>query len=197
MKNVASKLSKQLKTFKIKSLLQNKYVLYILVLVSLLTILDLANKKDFNSVIAFVIVGFLVSFFNKNMIVILLCALLFTSILKYANKAIRKEGMENEKKEKKEGMENEKKEKKEGMKEKKDEEKSDEEAMENKDEEKSVVKEEETLAKKKETYDMLKKDFDEFQDIQKNILENMKEIDPLLEKAENFITKFEQYKKDK
>ena len=193
MKNVASKLTKQMKNFKLKSLLQNKYVLYVLVLVSLLNILDLANKKDFNSVIVFVIVGFLVSFFNKNMIVILLCALLFTHVLKYVNKVVRKEGMENEKKEKKEGMENEKKEKKEGLENKK----KDEEAIENEDSEKSDVKEEESLAKKKETYDMLKKDFDEFQDIQKNILENMKEIDPLLEKAENFITKFEQYKKDK
>lgn len=191
MKNVASKLTKQMKTFKLKSLLQNKYVLYILVLVSLLNILNLANKKDFNSVIVFIIVGFLVSFFNKNMIVILLCALIFTHVLKYVNKVVRKEGMENEKKEKKEGLENKKKD------EEKDEEKKDEEAMENKDSEKSGATEEETLAKKKETYDMLKKDFDEFQDIQKNILENMKEIDPLLEKAENFITKFEHYKKDK
>jgi flagellar biosynthesis component FlhA len=191
MKNVVSKLTKQMKTFKLKSLLQNKYVLYILVLVSLLNILDLANKKDFNSVIVFVIVGFLVSFFNKNMIVILLCALVFTHVLKYVNKVVRKEGMENEKKEKKEGMENEKK----------DEEKEnedDEEAMNNKDsDKKDLTEEEETMAKKKETYDMLKKDFDEFQDIQKNILENMKEIDPLLEKAENFITKFEHYKKGK
>lgn len=180
MKNVVSKLTKQMKTFKLKSLLQNKYVLYILVLVSLLNILDLANKKDFNSVIVFVIVGFLVSFFNKNMIVILLCALIFTHVLKYVNKVVRKEGMENEKKN--EEKENE----------------DDEEAMNNKDsDKKDLTEEEETMAKKKETYDMLKKDFDEFQDIQKNILENMKEIDPLLEKAENFITKFEHYKKGK
>ena len=180
MKNVVSKLTKQMKTFKLKSLLQNKYVLYILVLVSLLNILDLANKKDFNSVIVFVIVGFLVSFFNKNMIVILLCALIFTHVLKYVNKVVRKEGMENEKKN--EEKENE----------------DDEEAMNNKDSDKKyLTEEEETMAKKKETYDMLKKDFDEFQDIQKNILENMKEIDPLLEKAENFITKFEHYKKGK
>jgi flagellar biosynthesis/type III secretory pathway M-ring protein FliF/YscJ len=154
-----------------------------------LNILELANNKDFNSVIIFVIVGFLVSFFNKNMIVILLCALLFTRILKYVNKVVRKEGMENEKKEKKEGMENEKE----------DEEKEDDkDTMDNKDsDKKDLTEEEETMAKKKETYDMLKKDFDEFQDIQKNILENMKEIDPLLEKAENFITKFEHYKKGK
>ena len=54
---------------------------------------------------------------------------------------------------------------------------------------------EEELLKKKQTYDELKSDFTEFQSIQKDILNNMKEIDPLLAKAETFINKFEQYKK--
>ena len=106
MKNVASKLTKQVKNFKLKSLLQNKYVLYVLVLIALLNILTLANGKDFNSVIVFVIVGFLTSFFSKNMIVILLTALLFTHALKYVNKMLRKEGMEDKEEEEKEGMKN-------------------------------------------------------------------------------------------
>tara|TARA_B100000902_G_C26879086_1_gene701667 strand:- start:350 stop:658 length:309 start_codon:yes stop_codon:yes gene_type:complete len=50
------------------------------------------------------------------------------------------------------------------------------------------------IKKKQETYEKLKSDFTEFQSIQENILKNMKEIDPLLTKAENFIEKFEQYK---
>ena len=50
--------------------------------------------------------------------------------------------------------------------------------------------------KKKELYDNLKKDFVEFQNIQQNILAAMKEIDPLLNRAETFITKFESLKKD-
>ena len=198
MKNVASKLMKPVKNFKLKSLLQNKFVLYVLVLVALLNILMLANGKDFNSVIVFVIVGFLTSFFSKNMIVILLTALLFTHALKYITRMVRKEGMEDKKK--KEGMKNNKN-KKEGM-ENEDVEEEEapatednvEDAKEEEREEKMDSKEEELL-KKKQTYDELKSDFTEFQSIQKDILQNMKEIDPLLEKAETFINKFEQYKK--
>src|SRR6056300_433998 len=187
MKNVASKLMKPVKNFKLKSLLQNKFVLYVLVLVALLNILMLANSKDFNSVIVFVIVGFLTSFFSKNMIVILLTALLFTHALKYVNRLVRKEGMKN-KKNKKEGMENDEEE----------EAPASEDNVEDEKEEKKEVKmdsKEEELLKKKQTYDELKSDFTEFQSIQKDILQNMKEIDPLLEKAETFISKFEQYKK--
>src|SRR6056300_719693 len=184
MKNVASKLMKPVKNFKLKSLLQNKFVLYVLVLVALLNILMLANGKDFNSVIVFVIVGFLTSFFSKNMIVILLTALLFTHALKYITRMVRKEGMEDKKK-------------KEGIEEKEEApatEDNVEDAKEEEREEKMDSKEEELL-KKKQTYDELKSDFTEFQSIQKDILQNMKEIDPLLEKAETFINKFEQYKK--
>ena len=57
-------------------------------------------------------------------------------------------------------------------------------------------KKEAELKKKQETYDKLKNDFNEFQSIQHDILKNMKEIDPLLTKAENFIAKFEQFKKN-
>lgn len=197
MKNVASKLMKPVKNFKLKSLLQNKFVLYVLVLAALLDILMLANGKDFNSVIVFVIVGFLTSFFSKNMIVILLTALLFTHALKYVNRLVRKEGMEDKKKE--EGMKN-KKDKKEGMENEDGEEEAPaiEDNVEDTKEEKQEVKidsKEEELIKKKQTYDELKNDFSEFQSIQKDILQNMKEIDPLLEKAETFISKFEQYKK--
>jgi hypothetical protein len=45
----------------------------------------------------------------------------------------------------------------------------------------------------------LKEDFDEFQTVQKKILESMNDLNPLLDKAEAFIQKYEQYKnvKDK
>ena len=52
-----------------------------------------------------------------------------------------------------------------------------------------------TQKKKRELYDKLKGDFNEFQSIQKEILAGMKEIDPLLSKAEMFIEKFEDYGK--
>ena len=58
MKTIASKSTKLIKSFNMKSLLHNKYVLYLIVLASVLNILLLANGKDFNSVVIFIIVGF-------------------------------------------------------------------------------------------------------------------------------------------
>jgi predicted membrane protein len=196
MKGFAAKSLKQLKKFNVKSLLHNRVVLYVIVLLSILNVLFLANKKDYNSVMLFVIVGFLTSLFNKNMIVILLVALLATLAFKQMNQLMNKENMKNKKKE---GLKNKNK-------------KSEDDEDEDEDEE-DVVDEEnedlklddneldgmeddsEKLKEKQETYDKLKDDFTEFQDIQKNILGNMKEIEPLLTKAEDFIEKFESYKK--
>jgi len=202
MKIFASKTMKQMKKVNMKSLLQNRFVLYIIAFLAIIDILYLANGKDFNSVIVFVIVGFLTSFFSKNMIVVLLVAIIATHAIKYANGMLRKEGMED-KKDKKEGMKG----KKEGM-------EGDDDADADSDvdadadadaspdaieEDLEEVKEVDTQDKvkaKQETYDKLKDDFTEFQGLQENILGNMKEIEPLLNKAEQFIEKFEGYKKN-
>mgnify|MGYP001211725905 FL=1 len=200
LKNLASKLNKQVKKVNLKGTMQDKRVLYAVGLLSLLYVLFLANEKDFNSVFVFAIVGFLLSFFTKNMILILIVALLFTHFIKFTIH-YKKEGMENKKKEglksKKEGMEDKEEEKEEDSKEEKEEEPKldkvevDEDLPENEDMSEGEKKQ------KKEEYDKLKKEFVEFQSIQKDILKNMQEIDPLLNKAENFINKFEHYKKKK
>jgi len=185
---------KQLKKVNMKSLLHNRFVLYIIAFLAIIDILYLANGKDFNSVIVFVIVGFLTSFFSKNMIVVLLVAIIATHAIKYANGMLRREGMEDKKK--KEGME--------------DDADADAGADDDVDDDASPASIEADLAdlgntdeqdkdkvkEKKETYDKLKDDFTEFQGIQENILGNMKEIEPLLNKAETFIAKFEGYKKN-
>lgn len=190
MKKFIASLSKKLKKITPTFLMQNKYVLYLLAAIAIINILTFANKKDYNSIIIFVIIGFLSSFFSKNMIVILLTAILFTYAFRYVLSS--RETMENKKH--KEGFEDEAE----------DSEKIDEDAI------KDIVSDAENIAneessatdasdddqikKKQETYEKLKSDFTEFQSIQENILKNMKEIDPLLTKAENFIEKFEQYK---
>tara|TARA_Y100000992_G_scaffold857_1_gene522 strand:- start:6705 stop:7301 length:597 start_codon:yes stop_codon:yes gene_type:complete len=197
LKNLASKLNKQVKKVNLKGTMQDKRVLYAVGLLSLLYVLFLANEKDFNSVFVFAIVGFLLSFFTKNMILILIVALLFTHFIKFTIH-YKKEGMENKKKE---GL----KSKKEGMEDKdesKEEDKEEEEPKLDKVEVDADLPENEDMSEgekkqKKEEYDKLKKEFVEFQSIQKDILKNMQEIDPLLNKAENFINKFEHYKKTK
>tara|TARA_B100000900_G_scaffold398845_1_gene400708 strand:- start:9811 stop:10398 length:588 start_codon:yes stop_codon:yes gene_type:complete len=193
-----------------KSLLHNKYVLYLIVLASILNILLLANGKDFNSVVIFIIVGFLTSFFSKNMIVILLIALLFTHGIKYGNKVIRKEGLEGL-----EGEDGEESKEDEDEEDPKEEDKTvesknteilgddnlqdviDTSVSKSNDRLKDMANKEADIKEKQATYNKLKQDFSEFQTIQKDILNNMKVIDPLLSKAENFITKFEHFKKNK
>lgn len=211
MKTIASKSTKFIKSFNMKSLLHNKYVLYLIVLASILNILLLANGKDFNSVVIFIIVGFLTSFFSKNMIVILLIALLFTHGIKYGNKVIRKEGLEGlEGEESKEGEEGEEKEDPKEEEDKTVESKNteilgddnlqdviDTSVSKSNDRLKDIASKEADVKEKQATYNKLKQDFSEFQTIQKDILNNMKVIDPLLSKAENFITKFEHFKKNK
>lgn len=197
-KNLASKLNKQIKKVNVNSIIQNKVVLYIVGIFSLLYVLFLANQRDFNSVFVFAIVGFVLSFFTKNMIIILVAALLFTHFIKFTI-YFKKEGMENKKKEglenKKEGMDHDGEEDKENKEEEDDEPKLDTNEIDV--EPKQTDMTEEEKMKKQQEYDKLKKEFVEFQSIQKDILKNMQEIDPLLSKAENFINKFEHYKKDK
>jgi len=190
LKNLASKLNKQVKKMNLKSGLQDKRVLYLVGLLSFVYVLLLANERDFNSVFVFAIIGFLLSFFTKNMIVILVLALLFTYSIKFTLH-FKKEGMENKKKE---GMED-KEEAAEEKTEDEDETKLDKTEIDEETPEDDLSENEKK--EKKEEYDKLKKEFVEFQSIQKDILKNMQEIDPLLNKAENFINKFEHYKQTK
>ncbi len=195
MRKVISNITKQVKKFKPASLLQNKVLLYIVAAIAIVHILLLANSKDFNSVLIFVIVGFLISFFSKNMIVVLLSAIIFTNLIKMVYPG--QEGMKGKKV--KEGLDNEEEEEEEEELYDEEEEKKEEEEDEGVSlniKQTAEEKKDAELKKKQETYDKLKNDFNEFQSIQHDILKNMKEIDPLLTKAENFIAKFEQFKKN-
>lgn len=165
-------------------LLTSRLFLYFLVFVTIVVLFTYVNTRDITSTIALILIGFLASFFTKNMIIVLSVALLFTWVLKYAMK-LRHEGFEGkeegeseEKKEKKEGMENEEKEEKEEKKE----------SMTSSDTTKGGDKEKEKDLKE------LKKDYESFEEIQKNILGGVKKINTELDKAETFINKYEQYK---
>jgi len=96
------------------NLINNKYVLYLSLFVSLVYVYLLIAKQHFNSVVFFVILGVLSSYFSKNMVIVLLVPLVLTHVLSSAN--VIKEGMKGGKKNKKqEGVENkEEEEEKEG-----------------------------------------------------------------------------------
>ena len=175
-----------------QALLHNRGVLYALCVIALVQIVMYGNVKDFNSIITLLIIGFLVSFFSKNMIIILGVAIFATYIINYVPSRTISEGAENMKESaesKKESAES----KKDGA---------------DKTTKPSVVDIGKELAgstekaiaptsaeKKKQLYDNLQGDFKDFQKIQDSILKTMKEIDPLLSRAESFIEKFEQYGK--
>ena len=167
-------LKKVISGFPMKRLMYNRGVLYALCILALFNIIMYANSRDFNSVMTMLIVGVLVSFFSKNMIVVLAVAIGVTYLLNYTSVKLISEGAENMKKEGKE---------------------TGEETAEESAEETAEESADETDEDKKKMYDALQTDFKDFQKIQDSILTGMKEIDPLLTKAETFIEKFEHYGK--
>ena len=77
-----------------EKLLQNKYVLYLVLFVAVTNILGYLAIEDFNSLMVFIAICALASHFSKNMIIILGSAILGTNIL-YASSRMR-EGFEPE-----------------------------------------------------------------------------------------------------
>jgi hypothetical protein len=198
-----------------KSLLHNRWVLYALCILALVNIVMYANVKDFNSVATLLIIGFLVSFFSKNMIIILAVAVFASYILNFVSKSSFTEGARNMKEEaNKEEADEEEDGEEEEFKDKPT--KKTDDAVDvtaDEDEETSsgsglddiasgeAGKAESNTAqsaqeKKKMLYDNLQTDFQSFQKTQDAILKGMQEIDPLLTKAESFIQKFEHYSKE-
>ena len=196
MKNFLLKMKKF--NYNFQPILYNRIILYFFVIISLIQILFFLNMSDLRSLLIFILVGVLVSFFNKNMIVILCIASVVTNILKYGLQNMRvNEGFESSD-EKTELVDDELKDN--VLKDKEDkvldmktknldtkEKKGDDSVM-KKDEAASTDKE-----KKLKQYQDLKKDFPEFKQIQSQILKGISEIDPLLDKAENFIERFQHF----
>ena len=92
----------------IKKMLGNKYVLYVVLFLSITNILGYLASQDFNALTFFVIVAFLTSYFSKNMIIVLLVAMVSTNFLSMS-KSIPKtiEAMTNKDKKHEEGVEDE------------------------------------------------------------------------------------------
>ena len=147
----------------VKSVLNNRFILYALSAIVLLDLFYLANSRSFNTIIIFILVGFLTSFFCKNMIVIMVVALFVAHILKNPRSVEGAENMNNEDEE--------------------DEKKPEDENYENKEETEEPDEEK------------IKEELKEFATVQKDIIDNMTKLEPLLNKADSFIEKFEKYSK--
>jgi hypothetical protein len=79
----------------LKSVLQSKLLLYFLVFIAFFDFVFLSLEKDFIFAGIFIIIGFLTSFFNKNMIVILFTTVILTNILRFGKDVRVHEGMED------------------------------------------------------------------------------------------------------
>lgn len=76
---------------KIEDFFQNKYVLYIILAISIVNILGYLTMNDFGSITLFILVAILTNYFNKNMGIILVVSLFVTNLLvskEYINKKI-------------------------------------------------------------------------------------------------------------
>lgn len=99
-----------------KNLIYNKTVLYLIFIIALTNLFIIFQQNDIFSIVFFLLIGFLTSFFSKNMIVILCMCIFFTNILKYGRTAAghsQFEGFEEEKGGVEANAEEEKKEEKE------------------------------------------------------------------------------------
>ena len=111
--------------------LNNKWILYFVLFVSIVDLFNFYKIGDVTAIAIFIIVGFLTTYFSKNMLVILVISIAVTHIARYGNASL--EGMDSKEEEEEEGMAGEEEEElDEGM-ENKEEEELDE-GMENKEE---------------------------------------------------------------
>ncbi len=138
-------------------ILYNRFVMYIILVLAIADLLFLAVGGELMLVATFLIVGFVTSFFSKNMIVIMTIAMVIVNIIRFGT-GQKLEGLENEtsdlaQDEKKKKEEDEKKNKEEAEKKKKEEDEKKKEKEGDKDKEKEKEKEgdEEKDKKKKAT----------------------------------------------
>lgn len=165
--------------------LTNKWMLYLVLFSAVFDVFYFYQKDDVYAVTIFFIIGFLASFFSKNMVVILIIAIVFTHLIRYGKNL--SEGFEEEEEEK-EGFEGEELE---------------EEGFEDEEEEKEGFEGEE-LEEEGFEEDELEEGFEGEPDLEEEsfegnttsaaliqsnteLIEKMKTLEPMLEKAEGFL----------
>jgi len=187
------------------ALLHNCYVMYFVLFLAVADLLVLSVGREYVFILIFLLVGYLTSFFSKNMMVILVVAIVATNVLRSGSGIRLSEGLENAEEEEEdkekpvESLENAEEEKEE------DKEKPVE-SLENTDDNKSS---EDAKPKTTESFDLKAKKatslssspiegLDVLGDqtaqlisTQKKLMENMKTLEPMLTQAEKFMSQFE------
>lgn len=164
-------------------ILQNRVVLYFFFFLAFVELLYFFNTGDAAAGVTLLLVGLLTTFFSKNMIVVIVVSLVVTNLIKFGIKRTM-EGMDGQDDKDKDSKKDDKD---------KDSKKDDNDSK----KEKKDSGESTTTAKVDENYENLRKEYPQFKVVQQEILDGVKKMAPLLDKAEKFIDKFDKYKKSK
>ena len=167
-------------------ILHNRIILYLFFAIALIDLMYFLNTNDMYSFSILILVGWLTSFFNKNMIVILFVSIVFTHLLKYGRSSFS-EGLE--------GMDKDEKKDKPDKKTKKSDYDIDaktDEFSEKLDKINAIVK---TKNEKSEKHSELIDGLKDMKDTRNKIVEHVQDMQPLLEKFQGYIEKFKEYKK--
>jgi hypothetical protein len=78
-------------------MLNNKWILYIILFISIVDLFNFYSKSDTTAIAIFLVVGFLTTYFSKNMLVVLVVAIAVTHIARFGTSSM--EGMETEEEE--------------------------------------------------------------------------------------------------
>jgi hypothetical protein len=159
-------------------ILQNRVVLYFFFFLAFVEMLYFFNTGDAAAGVILLLVGLLTTFFSKNMIVVIVVSLVVTNLVKFGIRRTM-EGMEGQEEEDSKDKT-------------KDKDSNEDEDNKDKDSNESTV-----TVKTDENYENLRKEYPQFKVVQQEILDGVKKMAPLLDKAEKFIDKFDKYKKSK
>jgi hypothetical protein len=169
--------------------LHNRAILYFFFAIALIDLIYFLNVKDLFSFSVLILVGILTSFFNKNMIVILFVSIIFTHILKYGRSSFS-EGLDNmDKPEKQKDTSDADGKKNDGV--------NKDEVVDNlSDNIKNFSKKIDDLAKTKDNKRAeLIENLQDMKDTRDQIVDNVKSMQPLLDKFQGYVDKFNEYKK--
>jgi hypothetical protein len=75
-------------------MLNNKWILYTVLFISIIDLFNFYSKSDTTAIAIFLVVGFLTTYFSKNMLVVLVVAIAVTHIARFGTASM--EGMETE-----------------------------------------------------------------------------------------------------
>jgi hypothetical protein len=156
-----------------KNVIYNKYVLYFVFFIALMSLYINAVKQDYMYCTIFILVGFIATFFNKNITVVLVIALIFATLLSsiISGKNMSLEGFEE--KDGEDGME------KNGA------EKNGSEEENGMNQAKPVTKKEKPTPSK--LMDNLREHALDLQETQKDIINGFQKIEPYMDRAESLI----------